>query len=166
VIRTGQRDVVIVALGEGKFRAVQVQVGMESSGQSEIRKGLKLGDKVVLSGQFLIDSEASLTGTIARLEGAEEKTVDEKKPAAGQSAGHRGRGKVVELDAAAGRVELDHEPIPAMKWPAMTMEFLAEDKAQLAGLKKGDTVEFEVKAQPDKDGNYVVQRIVRGGVGK
>lgn len=149
VIRTGQRDVVILALGEGKFRAAQVEVGAESGGQSEIRKGLKPGDKVVLSGQFLIDSEASLSGAIARLQAADET--------------HKGRGKVLSVDPAAGRVELDHEPIPGMQWPAMRMGFMAEDKGQLAGLKNGDVVQFEVKPKPDADGNYVVGKIAREG---
>ena len=153
VIRTGQRDVVIRALGEGKFRAMQVEVGAESGGQSEIRKGLKPGDKIVLSGQFLIDSEASLTGTIARLEGTEE--AKESAP----PATHKGRGTVLSIDAAAGRVELDHDPIASMQWPRMTMGFLVEDKARLAKLKKGDVVEFELRAKPDADGNYVISRI-------
>ena len=148
VIRTGSRDVVIVALGDGKFRATPVEVGAEAGGQSEIRKGLKEGDSVVLSGQFLIDSEASLGATLSRLEGAQ--------PAA---AAHKGRGKVKEVDAQAGRVELDHEAIPAMQWPAMSMGFIVEDKAQLSTLKKGDAVEFELRAKPGADGSYVISKI-------
>jgi len=145
VIRTGTRDVVILALGEGKFRAVEVKVGAEGGGQSEIRQGLKPGDRVVLSGQFLIDSEASLSATVARLEGSSDI--------------HTARGTVTNIDAAKGSVELDHEPIPSMKWPRMTMEFMVEDKAALAKLKKGDAVEFEMRAKPDNDGNYVISRI-------
>jgi Cu(I)/Ag(I) efflux system membrane fusion protein len=152
VIRTGQRDVVIVALGDGRFRAAEVQVGTESGGQTEIRKGLNAGDSVVLSGQFLIDSEASLSATVARLEGAGEKSEP-------QTQGYKGRGRVLEVAAAQGRVELEHEPIPAMQWPAMTMEFVVEDKAQLAKLKKGDAVEFEVRAKPDAQGNYIISKI-------
>jgi Cu(I)/Ag(I) efflux system membrane fusion protein len=150
VIRTGTRDVVIVALGEGRFRAAQVEVGFESGGQSEVRKGLQAGDKVVLSGQFLIDSEASLSATVARLESKEETSKQET---------HKGRGTVSEVDAGKGRVELDHDPIASMQWPRMKMGFLVEDKGQLAGLKKGDAVEFELRARPDQDGNYVISRI-------
>jgi membrane fusion protein, copper/silver efflux system len=71
VIRTGERSVVILAEGEGRFRAVDVETGMESGTEIEIRKGLKAGDRVVVSGQFLIDSEASLRSTLQRLPGAE-----------------------------------------------------------------------------------------------
>ena len=63
VIRTGKRDLVMVAGGEGRFRPVEVTVGREAGGSTEIRKGLAEGDQVVASGQFLVDSEASLKGT-------------------------------------------------------------------------------------------------------
>jgi Cu(I)/Ag(I) efflux system membrane fusion protein len=67
IIQTGTRSVVMVALGDGKFNPVDVEIGAESHGQTEIRKGLDEGQKVVVSGQFLIDSEASLTGTETRM---------------------------------------------------------------------------------------------------
>jgi Cu(I)/Ag(I) efflux system membrane fusion protein len=70
VIRTGKRNVVIVAQGDGKFVPVDVEVGLDSDGQTEIRKGLEPGQNVVVSGQFLIDSEASLGGTTARMTGS------------------------------------------------------------------------------------------------
>jgi membrane fusion protein, copper/silver efflux system len=145
VIRTGTRDFVIVALGEGRFRPVPVEVGFESGAQSEIRKGLRPGDRVVLSGQFLIDSEASLSATVARLEGSQLL--------------HKGRAKVSKLDVENGRVELDHEAIASLHWPEMRMGFVTEDKGQLSGIKTGDAVEFEFEGEPNKDGDYVIRRI-------
>jgi Cu(I)/Ag(I) efflux system membrane fusion protein len=67
VIQTGKRSVVVVAQGDGKFAPAEVEVGRDSNGQTEIRKGLQAGQKVVISGQFLVDSEASLRGTTARM---------------------------------------------------------------------------------------------------
>ena len=49
-------------------------------------------------------------------------------------------------------MELDHEPIPSLKWPRMTMEFAVGDKAALARLKKGDAVEFELRGKPTRGG--------------
>ena len=69
VIQTGKRTVVIVAEEGGRFRPVEVDAGIESAGQTEIKRGLKPGQRVVVSAQFLIDSEASLKGVEARLNG-------------------------------------------------------------------------------------------------
>lgn len=68
LIRDGRTDRVIVAEGEGKFRAVVVVAGMESGEWMEIREGLMEGDQVVVSGQFLIDSEASVRASVQRLQ--------------------------------------------------------------------------------------------------
>jgi Cu(I)/Ag(I) efflux system membrane fusion protein len=67
VIQTGKRNVVIVAQDDGKFAPVDVEIGIEADGQTEIRKGLEAGRKVVISGQFLIDSEASLKAATTRM---------------------------------------------------------------------------------------------------
>jgi Cu(I)/Ag(I) efflux system membrane fusion protein len=66
VIRTGKRTLVMLADGKGKFRPAEVRIGREAGGQTEILAGLSAGEKVVASGQFLLDSEASLTGIAAR----------------------------------------------------------------------------------------------------
>ena len=71
VIRTGERAVVIVASagpdGGQQLRPVDVKPGAESNGMTEIREGLAAGQKVVTSGQFLVDSEASLKATESRM---------------------------------------------------------------------------------------------------
>lgn len=66
VIRTGKRTLVMLADGKGRFRPAEVRIGREAGGQTEILAGLAAGEKVVASGQFLLDSEASLTGIAAR----------------------------------------------------------------------------------------------------
>jgi Cu(I)/Ag(I) efflux system membrane fusion protein len=153
VIRTGERSVVILAESGGTFRAIDVEVGMESGADAEIRKGLKAGDRVVVSGQFLIDSEASLRTTLTRLD-----RTDAAAPAAATL--HRGTATVTHVDPARGHVELDHGPIPSMKWPSMQMGFVVAEAGSLANLKRGDRVEFEFRGEPNKDGDYVVTRIV------
>ena len=66
VIRTGERDIVMLALPEGRFQPAEVRIGREAGGQTEILAGLREGERIVASGQFLIDSEASLSGVAAR----------------------------------------------------------------------------------------------------
>jgi Cu(I)/Ag(I) efflux system membrane fusion protein len=70
VIATGKRNVVIVAEGSGKFMPVDVIVGRERDGKTEILNGVTEGQTVVSSGQFLIDSESSLRSTLKRFEAA------------------------------------------------------------------------------------------------
>jgi len=159
VIQTGTRTVVIVQDGE-RFRVAPVKLGAEAGGRTEIASGLKEGERVVASGQFLIDSEASLRGALSRLEGDAE-----PKPAAGAPAPaaskstHRGVGRITDMNPAKGRVELEHEAIPSMKWPKMTMEFVVRDPAALSRLKRGDPVEFDVRPEADKSGEYVLESI-------
>jgi Cu(I)/Ag(I) efflux system membrane fusion protein len=151
VIQTGKRSVVMVAQGEGKFLPVEVETGAEADGKTEIRKGLEAGQKVVVSGQFLIDSEASLKGTETRLSGM---------PAAGnhKTAGaptHHAVGKIEKIDK--DEITISHGPIPSLQWGAMTMGF----RPPAAGLKPdiavGDSVVFDIR--PATDGMFEIAAI-------
>lgn len=144
LIYTGRRTVVIVAEADGRFRPQEVEPGVEMGGQSEIRRGLQAGQKVVISSQFLIDSEASLRGVEARLNNAPVAPVPAAaaQPAAGQPL-HQGKGKVEAVTKDA--LTLSHGPIATLKWGAMTMDFKVPTSAgQLPpDLKAGDQVGFE-----------------------
>ena len=70
VIQTGTRSVVMLAQDGGRYVPRDVQTGAEADGMTEIRSGLVEGQKVVVSGQFLVDSEASLRATGTRAEDA------------------------------------------------------------------------------------------------
>jgi membrane fusion protein, copper/silver efflux system len=67
VMPTGERETVIKALGDGHFKPVEVSSGMWVGPDVEIISGLKENDDVVVSGQFLIDSESSLQADFARM---------------------------------------------------------------------------------------------------
>jgi len=66
VIRTGERTLVMIAMEESRYRPAEVRIGREAGGRTEILAGLVSGEEVVTSGQFLIDSEASLSGIDVR----------------------------------------------------------------------------------------------------
>lgn len=66
LIRTGTRTLVMLALDRGRYRPAEVRTGREAGGATEILAGLSEGEQIVASGQFLIDSEASLSGVAAR----------------------------------------------------------------------------------------------------
>lgn len=67
LIRTGERNLVIVSLGGGRFRPQLVEPGLSAQGKVQILDGVEEGDLVVVNAQFLIDSEASLTGVVASM---------------------------------------------------------------------------------------------------
>ena len=138
VIQTGRRTVVIVADGEGRsghFRPVEVEIGTEGGGQTEVRRGLQAGQRVVVSSQFLIDSEASLKGVEARLNAAESKPQAEDT-----TPRHEGDATVESLSRDA--LTLSHGPIPSLKWGPMTMDFKPPPQGLPNGLKAGDKVRF------------------------
>ena len=71
LIRTGTRNAVVLAIGAGRFQPVDVTPGAESGDWIEIRQGIKAGDVVVTSGQFLIDSEANVRASFSRMQSTE-----------------------------------------------------------------------------------------------
>ncbi|HQS41731.1 MULTISPECIES: efflux RND transporter periplasmic adaptor subunit [unclassified Polaromonas] len=136
VIQTGKRTVVMLAEENGRFRPVDVEAGIESGGQTEIKRGLQAGQRVVVSSQFLIDSEASLKGIEARLNEAP------KPVAANTATRHEGEAKIEAIGKDA--ITLSHGPIPSLKWGAMTMEFKSPPAKDLPrNLAAGDQVSFE-----------------------
>ena len=130
------------------------------------------GEEIVTSGQFLIDSEASLSGVLARLS-QQDKAMNHNmhemsgKPINAQATSlekmPQGRGKVVRVDTKSDKVILSHEPIAALGWPAMTMGFKVKDSKQLDMLKIGDSVTFGLKAvapeKADMPKQYMIEHV-------
>lgn len=141
LIRTGKRTLVMLALGKGRYRPAEVQVGRESGDATEIVAGLDEGDKIVASGQFLIDSEASLSGVEARPIG-----VPSATPGKSASTLYETTGKIEQITAQS--VTLSHEPVPALDWPAMTMTFQLANPVLARDLKTGDRVRFGFDRPP------------------
>lgn len=153
LIRTGRRVVVMLAEAEGRFRPVEVETGAEADGLTEITRGLQAGQKVVLSGQFLLDSESSLRATTTRMQdpsGAKDATTTETT--------YIGDGRIEAIGKDA--VTLSHEPIPSLKWGAMTMDFGKPGTGLPPGLKAGQRVRFYFTM--DKDGKPMLTRIEPG----
>lgn len=132
VIATGLRQVVIVDAGEGRFRAQEVQVGDEDDGVTNILSGLDDGDRVVLSGQFLIDSEASMAGTLARLGSA--------GPPASEGAPYQADGRVEQIEDEYWVIATD--PVPELRMGAMSMRFVHRDTVPAGAIRPGQRVHF------------------------
>ncbi|WP_156292530.1 efflux RND transporter periplasmic adaptor subunit [Serratia oryzae] len=141
LIGNGDRNRVLVAAGNGHFTPVEVVAGLAQSGWVEIKQGLQVGQQVVTSGQFLIDSEASMHSALPQLAG--EQTVKQYQTQA-----------VVEaLDG--NEITLSHAPVPELQWPAMTMDFTLPKGGLPAGIGIGSnvTIHFSV----DENGSHISQ---------
>ena len=168
LIRTGNDERVIVSLGEGRFQPREVTAGIESGDYIEVIKGLSAGDMVVTSGQFLIDSEASLKASIARMSSTDNANEDESMAAMKSDASQTedklqtkniiGTATLNNVMPTHNMINMAHDPIPALDWPAMEMDFNVKNNVSLKGLNKGDKVEFELEKS---ENGYVVKSITK-----
>jgi Cu(I)/Ag(I) efflux system membrane fusion protein len=154
IIDTGERQVALLVLGEGKFKPQTVHVGLRGADRVEIVDGLKAGDRVVVSANFLIDAESNLKAALANF-GAPTSADGGKTQKRYQAVG------VLDGVNAAGVASISHEPIAELKWPAMSTDFAlaAPDLAQ--GVKPGAKIRFEFEQRGP--GEFVVTRIKAAG---
>jgi Cu(I)/Ag(I) efflux system membrane fusion protein len=148
VIRTGVRSVVIVRQDDGSYAPTEVVLGRQQGNLIEIRDGLGEGQSVVASGQFLIDSEANLSGMLARLNasaGAAQAPPD---------AMHEATGRVTNVNG--DNLMIEHAPIASLRWPTMTMQFRLARPELGRGLEAGDSVTFRFRQQGSA---YVIESI-------
>jgi Cu(I)/Ag(I) efflux system membrane fusion protein len=154
VINTGKRSVVIVDAGEGRFTPVEVTVGREAGDVTEIARGLDAGQRIVVSGQFLVDSEASLKGALTRIAASGEQVAQagaanphagHAMPAAPAAQVHRAEGIVRSVG---DEVLIKHGAIPTAGMGAMTMAFKAPKGGVPKNVKEGTPVKFEFVLTP------------------
>jgi len=155
VIATGKRNVVIVREADGRFRPVEVVLGRNLGGDVEVRQGLREGEAVVASGQFLLDSEASLKSMLPRLD------TSAGAVTAAAATSYHGTAKVEAIGN--DEVMLSHGPIPALQWPPMTMAFKPPAGGLPKGIKVGDAIEFEFVKTPQ--GEFALTRIAPAAPG-
>jgi Cu(I)/Ag(I) efflux system membrane fusion protein len=140
VIRTGKQDRVVLALGEGHFKSVAVSIGRLDEQFAEIIKGLDVGEAVVTSAQFLLDSESSKTSDFKRLNHDDDQSNSVWVGAEILSSMEDHR-----------MVTVKHEAVNDWDWPAKTMGFSVSDKVDMQSLKPGTQLHMEIsKADGDR----------------
>lgn len=145
VIRTGKQDRVVLALGDGQFKSIEVEVGRVGAQHVEILNGLSEDDVVVTSAHFLIDSESSKTSDFKRM------SVDESPSSVWME------GEINDVMAGHRMVNITHGPAEEWDWPEMTMDFDVADSVDINELAAGQTLHFEVTKKDD--GGYEVTGI-------
>jgi len=156
VIRTGTSERVILAKGKGRFEPREVVSGIESGDWIEIQSGLSEGEHVVISGQFLIDSEASTKASFTRMTSLESKNdMADKKPMATEI---MAVGVVKEIFKTEQKLRINHEPIEALGWPQMEMEFKVDKDHSVDSFKlqPGEHITFTLIKVGD---GYVISSI-------
>ena len=168
VLDSGTRQIVLVQRGEGLFESRPVKLGIYADGYVEVLDGIQAGENVVISANFLIDSESNLKAALGAFGAHGAHGGPETKPAAapGTPAAsgqvHKGQGTVRAVDLQAGTINVEHGPIATLNWPAMTMDFQVKDKALLKGVKPGQSAEIDIVQQGP--GQFVVTRIAPAAV--
>lgn len=147
LIGSGDRNRVLVAEGNGHFAPVDVVAGLAQDGWVEIKQGLQAGQQVVTSGQFLIDSEASMRSALPQMAGQE--GVKQ----------YQTLGVVEAVDGAT--VTLSHDPVAELQWPAMTMDFTLPAGGLPTGIGIGNKVMFHFSV--DENGSHISQIMPQGG---
>ena len=162
LIRDGSSQRIIQALGNGRFQPRDVETGLESGECIEIVSGLDEGNQVVVSAQFLIDSEASVKASLQRMQpmvstgqDTNEDQVDDETEMLRK--GIPVSGTVTGIDTVSRVIRINHEPVPELEWPVMNMEFNVLPEQSLDAVTEGDSIHFTLTI--DDQYRYAVNAI-------
>ncbi|WP_414828263.1 efflux RND transporter periplasmic adaptor subunit [Alteromonas sp. H39] len=145
VISTGSQERVVLAKGDGKFKSVEVTTGRANGEQIQILDGLMKDDVVVVSAQFLIDSESSKTSDFLRMSDSSQPELVWVE------------GEVQSVMVAHRMATISHAPVPEWDWPAMTMDFTVDDNVDIEALS--NAVSLHMEMTQSADGNYRITGI-------
>ena len=171
VIKAGNHNRVVKSLGDGRYKSVIVELGLEGlvstmkdgvevmESKIQILNGLSKGDEVVVSAQFLIDSESNIEAELMRME--EGQMMDEMSGSSGPKV--ITTGTVHKVMGNMGMINVTHDPIPEWEWPTMKMDFQVSDQVDLSQFKEGDAIQFEIEKTGDWD--YLVTRLASSSEG-
>jgi Cu(I)/Ag(I) efflux system membrane fusion protein len=140
LIRIDNSTRVVLKTGSGKYRSVPVVSGRSDADSVEIYRGLEAGDEVVISAQFMIDSESAKKADLSRFE--HDMNMAERDSEAPKAMAD---GVVNRLDKTARVANISRGPIEKWNRPAATMDFRLSDELDLSDLNEGDRIHFVFK---------------------
>lgn len=147
IIRNGEMERVVKALGEGKFQSVAVKTGSESGNYIEVIKGLAENEHIVTSAQFLIDSESSLTASFERMEEPKVMSMDELNTQGSNQVWIEGQ--VVDVMPGQNMITIQHKAVSSWGWPEMLMDFPVTKTLPINDLKEKQSISFLVEKHED-----------------
>ncbi len=165
VIDSGNSQVVLVRLTEGRFDPRAVTLGSRSDDYVEVLSGIADGEQVVTSANFLLDSESNLKAALggmsaiapAAVVGRDlSRQVGLKPDLQDKAVGHQAHGTLNAINDD-GTVSITHQAIPSLKWPGMTMDFALTNSSLVAGIKPGSAISFELVERTP--GEFVITKL-------
>ena len=145
VIRTGQQNRLVMALGDGKFKSVEVIIGdtfnLTSSSYIEVLEGINDGDEIVVSAQFLLDSESSISSDFMRMSSATDTSQQTPKEMAISVWTHA---LIIEVMLDENKLTLDHGPLEEWGMPAMMMDFMVAEDIDMSQLSEDQNIHVEI----------------------
>lgn len=154
VIMTGSGNHVILSLGKGRFKPQRVTLGNESHGMVAVEKGLSPGDEVVVSGQFLIDSESNLSAAFKRLAPGTDHSVHQH---AKKEASQLPISTILAIKVNKRRLTISHQAIESLAMPEMVMELSVKEGIELDKFKVNQRV--TIKLQKVSPNHYQIIEI-------
>ncbi len=149
IIRTGASERIVIALGEGRFKSINVKTGRFDGKFAEVISGVMEGDTVVTSAQFLLDSESSKSSDFKRMhrdaESADQaKSVWVAATINSMMVDHR-------------MVNVTHDAIDEWEWPTMTMDFIVAETVDISLLENDMAIHVEIEDKGDS--NYQIVNV-------
>ncbi|PHS23957.1 MAG: efflux transporter periplasmic adaptor subunit [Methylophaga sp.] len=157
VIRTGDMDRVVLALGEGSFKSIMVKIGRSDNDYIEILEGINDGDNIVVSAQFLIDSESSKTSDFKRMNHEMNgMRADMKAAVEVENPSAEVEGMINLIMPTHRMINITRGSIPKWNRDEATLDFIADDDIDLSQLAKGQKVDFRFEIDND---SFVIKEI-------
>lgn len=154
LIRTGSKNKVVLALGEGQFKSIEVSLGQVSGKVAQITKGLQEGDVIVTSAQFLLDSESSIDSDFKRMMPLAERTASDtgtdKTPLNNTIQSATVRGVVNHVDASARSLNISRGSIEKWQRGPATMDFRVAPNLSLENIIEGTDIHFTFEISKDE----------------
>ena len=147
VIRSGKASRVVLALGNGQFKSIEVKTGRKGDEYIEILSGIDEGEEVVTSAQFLLDSESSKTSDFKRMNHEEEKEVTSATV----------NGTINSIMKDMRMLNISREAIDKWNRGPATLDFLVDETVGMYDLTEGMYVMFTFEV---RDEGFVITSIM------
>jgi Cu(I)/Ag(I) efflux system membrane fusion protein len=156
VIRTGTQDRVVLVVGKGQYKSVEVNLGQVSSEFAQILDGVEVGEQVVISAQFLLDSESSIHSDFMRM--TPTSVDDDKNQPTDDSQDNKTNsgnvsGVINQINQQTRLANISRGAIEKWGRGPATMDFIFADELSLTTLQQGDKIDFTFEVQ---NGDFLI----------